>query len=240
MIELPDFNKPFFYENNFYLTCVNQRLSKTLALYELFKKTLDIPGVIVECGVFRGASLIRLATFRDLFSNPQAKKVIGFDTFDGYPEATLPIDKQARDSFITSAGESAISRKQLLDVFANKGIANVELVEGSIVKTAPRYATHHPDLKISFLYMDCTIYEPTFVALKSFYKNIVSGGLLVLNSYSKEGANGGGETKAVDDFFGKSSVHFRRLPFSFSPCYLVKGAELFIPLSMSDLKGGEL
>ena len=238
MIKLPDFNKAFFYENSFYLTCVNQRLSKTLALYELFKRTLDIPGTIMECGVFRGATLIRLATFRDLFSDPQAKKVIGFDTFDGYPEATLPVDKQARDNFIEEAGKSAISKKQLLGIFASKGIANVELIEGDIVKTAPQYAARHPSLKISFLYMDCTIYEPTFIALKSFYKSIVSGGLLVLNGYGKEGVSGGGETKAVDDFFGKSSIHFRRLPFSFSPCYLIKGAELFIPLSMSNSEEG--
>ncbi len=238
MIELPDFNKPFFYENNFYLTCANQRLGKTLALYELFKKTLDIPGAIVECGVFRGAALVRFATFRDLFSDPQAKKVIGFDTFNGYPEATLPIDEEARSSFIETAGKSAISTKQLLDVFAGKGITNVELVEGDIVKTAPQYAIRHPDLKISLLFMDCTMYEPTLAALKSFYKNIVSGGLLALNGYGKEGANGGGETRAVDDFFGKSGVHFRRLPFSFSPCYLVKGAELFIPLSTIDPKEG--
>lgn len=223
MIELPDFNKPFFYENSFYLTCVNQRLSKILALYELFKRTLEIPGAIVECGVFRGATLIRLATFRDLFSDPQAKKIIGFDTFDGYPEANLPVDKQARESFIESAGKSAISKKQLLNVFVGKGITNVELVEGDIVKTAPGYATYHPNLKISLLYLDCTVYEPTLAALKSFYKNIVSGGLLVLNGYGKEGASGGEETRAVDDFFGKSSIAVRKLPFSFSPCYLVKG-----------------
>lgn len=234
MIKLPDFNKPFFYENSFYLTCANQRLSKILALYELFKKTLGIPGAIIECGVFRGATLIRLATFRDLFSDPQAKKVIGFDTFDGYPEAILPVDKQARDSFIESAGKSAVSKKQLLDVFTSKGITNIELVEGDIIKTVPQYAARHPDLKISFLYMDCTIYEPTLTALKSFYKSIVSGGLLVLNGYGKEGASGGGETRAVDDFFGKSSIYFRKLPFSFSPCYVIKGAELFVPFSRSD------
>lgn len=198
--------------------------------------TLDIPGVIVECGVFRGATLIRLATFRDLFSEPHAKRVVGFDTFDGYPEATLLIDKQARDSFIESAGESAISKKQLMNIFTTKGIVNIELVEGNIVKMAPLYADRHPDLKISLLYMDCTIYEPTLTALKSFYKSIVSGGLLILNGYSKEGASGGGETRAVDDFFGKSGAHFRRFPFSFSPCYVVKGAELFIPLSILNSK----
>lgn len=222
MIKLPDVSKPFFYENSFYLTCANQRLGKILAQYELFRQTLDIPGAIIECGVFRGASLIKFATFRDLLSNPFAKKIIGFDMFDKYPKASLPIDKLARKSFIKSAGESSISKEQLLEIFAAKGISNIELVKGDITKTVPTYLKEHPELKISLLYMDCISYEPTLTSLRSFYSRIVRGGLLILNGYGKDGISGGGETRAVDEFFGTPSISVRRLPFSFSPCYMIK------------------
>ena len=63
MIKLPDFHKPFDYENNFYLSCDNSRIGKMLAHYELLKLSSKIPGCIIECGVFKGISLIRLATF---------------------------------------------------------------------------------------------------------------------------------------------------------------------------------
>lgn len=222
MIDLPDSNKPFYYENSFYLTCANQRLDKIIAQYELFKRTLDIPGAIIVCGVFRGTSIIKFATFRDLLTNPLAKKIIGFDTFNGFPEANLPVDKLARESFIKSAGKSAISKGQLLDIFVAKDIANAELVEGNIIKTVPEYAANHPEMKVSLLYMDCIVYESTLATLRSFYGRITRGGLLVLNGYGKEGAGGGGETKAVDQFFGTSSIAVRRFPFSFSPSYLVK------------------
>jgi len=51
MIPLPDFEKAFDYENNFYLSCDMTRISKILAHYELFKLVNQVPSAIVECGV---------------------------------------------------------------------------------------------------------------------------------------------------------------------------------------------
>ena len=70
MIELPDFEEAFSYENNFYLSCDITRLSKLLAHYEIFKIARDCPGEIVEGSVFKGASIARFAMMRSLFGNP--------------------------------------------------------------------------------------------------------------------------------------------------------------------------
>jgi hypothetical protein len=64
-IQLPDFGKVWEYENNFYLSCDMTRVSKILAHWDLFRMTSHLTGAIVECGVFKGASLLRFATFRD-------------------------------------------------------------------------------------------------------------------------------------------------------------------------------
>lgn len=86
MIQLPDFNKAWEYENAFHLTCDINRIGKILAQWELFRMVWDTPGAIVECGVFKGVSLARFATFRHLLGNPNSKKIIGFDTFNEFPE----------------------------------------------------------------------------------------------------------------------------------------------------------
>lgn len=44
----------FFYENGFYLTSSVNRIGNIITHYEIYKKSLGIPGDIVECGVFRG------------------------------------------------------------------------------------------------------------------------------------------------------------------------------------------
>ena len=129
MIELPDFSKTWDYENNFYLSCDITRISKILAHYELFKMVNDLPGAIVECGIFKGASLARFAMFRDIYGNPHSKKIIGFDIFGRFPETNYEDDKILRERFMKGAGEESISTEQMMEVLKHKGIErNVELV----------------------------------------------------------------------------------------------------------------
>jgi len=177
MIKLPDFTKAFEYENNFYLSCDNTRLSKIIAHYELFKMAKDLPGAMVECGVFKGASFVRFAGFRDLFGNPFSHKLIGFDTFGAFPETNFEDDKKYRNNFVQTAGEQSISKEQLLEVLRKKGIdKNVELVEGDVVKSIPEYLENNHHLKISLLNLDTDIYEPAVAILEHFWPRIVGGG----------------------------------------------------------------
>lgn len=220
MIKLPDFANAFEYENNFYLSCDNTRLSKILAQYELFKMAKNLPGAMVECGVFKGTSFVRFAGFRDLFGNPFSHKLIGFDTFGSYPETNFEEDKKYRDNFIQAAGEQSISKKQLFEVLGTKGIdKNVELVEGDVMKTVPRYTKKNPHLKISLLNLDTDIYEPAFTILNYFWPRIVRGGILILDDYGAFP----GETKAVDEYFKDQDVKILKFPFAMTPCYIIKG-----------------
>src|SRR5262249_10956897 len=120
MIELPDFSKAFEYENGFYLSCDVTRIGKLLAHYELFKRVIDVPGAIVECGVFKGASLARFAMLRELLSNSFSKMLIGFDAFGPFPATSFPPDQAARAEFIEVAGDQSVSIEQMLQVLRHK------------------------------------------------------------------------------------------------------------------------
>ena len=71
-------------ENKFYLNSHPSRI-KIINHYEIFKKTSKIPGVIIECGVFKGNSISRFILFRDLLLKDSKKKVFGFDVFINFP-----------------------------------------------------------------------------------------------------------------------------------------------------------
>lgn len=220
MIQLPNFEKAFEYENDFYLSCDNTRFGKFLAHYELFKMCRDLPGAIVECGVFKGASFVRFAGFRDLFGSPASHKVIGFDIFGEFPETTFTEDLKFRDSFIREAGISSISVDQLQQVLQKKGMdKNVELVKGDITRTVPEYIEKNPHLKISLLNLDTDIYEPAVTILEHLYPRIVKGGVLILDDYGTFP----GETKAVDDYFKGRNIEIKKFSFAMTPCYIVKG-----------------
>jgi hypothetical protein len=219
LIKLPDFKKSFDYENGFYLTCDITRISKILAHYELFKMAQNIPGTIVECGVFKGASLARFAMFRDLFGNVFSKKIIAFDSFGSYPKTSFEPDKKFRKNFINAAGEQSISKNQIMKVLENKRCdRNVELIAGDICKTVPEYIKENPQLKISLLSLDTDIYEPAVTILENLYPKIEKNGVLILDDYGTFP----GETKAVDEYFKDKNIKIYKFPFCMTPCYIVK------------------
>ena len=62
-------------------------LKRFIAHYELFRRTIELPGDIVEFGVYRGASLMSWANFLEVRSmGDRAKQVIGFDNWKGFTE----------------------------------------------------------------------------------------------------------------------------------------------------------
>ncbi len=220
MIKLPNFDEAFKYENDFYLSCDITRISKILSHYELFKKVSNVPGAIVECGVLKGVSLARFAMFRNLFGNTFSKKIIGFDTFDTFPQTMYEPDKIPREEEIKGTGGQSISIEQMTRVLEYKECNRfVELISGDICETIPRYIEKHSELKISLLNLDVDIYEPTVVILDCLYPRIGKGGILLLDNYGVFP----GETKAVDDYFKDKDVLIQKFSFSMTPCYIIKG-----------------
>jgi hypothetical protein len=220
MLDLPDFSRPFYYENNFNLSSDVNRLAKIMAHYELFKLSIEVPGDIVECGVFKGSSLIRFTTFRQLLGNPVSKKVIGFDIFGQFPDTEFILDKKPRQKFVADSDGESISEEQLIQVLKHKGIEqNVELVKGDVNVTIPHYVKDHPYLRISLLNIDVDVYEPTKTALECLYPLVVNGGIIILDDYCGlfPGAN-----KAVEDYLKHKKHKIKRFPFCVSPCYLIK------------------
>lgn len=208
----------FNYENGFYLTSELSRIGKLLAHYELYKKIIDLPGAIVECGIFKGASFVQFATFRNLIETEISRQVIGFDIFGEFPSTGFKDDQKYLDSFIRNAGNKSITVDELNQVFEAKSIRNFTLVKGDINQTVPTFVRDNPHLKIALLHIDTDVYEPAVTILNNMYDLIVRGGIIVLDDYGTFP----GETKAVDDFFANKNVLINKLPFSHIPAYIIK------------------
>jgi hypothetical protein len=217
LINLPDFDKDFDYENNFYLTCNSGRMAKAIAQYRLFEKTAQIEGDIVECGIFKGSSFSRFAMYRKIL-NLEDKKIIGFDSFGSFPETEYDQDKVLRENFISSAGNQSISKKQLEDVLKNKKCQkNTILLEGNITKTVPEFVNKN-NIKISLLNLDVDIYEPTVVILKYLFPLMSKGGIIILDDYESFP----GETKAVDEYINGKDIKINKPIFPNTPYFIVK------------------
>jgi hypothetical protein len=189
-----DQSKKWDYENGFYLTCETSRIGKLLNHLEIYKKILELPGDILEFGVYKGTSLVRLLSFRNLLENENSRKVYGFDIFGKFPNSLeLESDRKFVQNF-EHAGGYGISKNELEMHLDNKGFKNYELVEGDILKTIPEFLANNPSGKFSLLHIDVDVYEPTKVILENLWDRVVKGGIVMLDDYGTVE----GETKAVD------------------------------------------
>ncbi len=212
-----DTGKKWEYENGFMLTSDITRLPKMIAHYELYKSIRELPGEVLEFGVFKGASFVRLCTYRDMMESPYSRKIIGFDAFGKFPSQENEEDVKFIERFENSAGDG-ISVEDLHKSLSLKNIKNYELIQGDINETLSVYLEERPELKISFLHIDVDVYQPTMKVLNLLYDKIVKGGVLVLDDY----ATVAGETKAVDEFFKEKDVLIQKLSISHIPCYIRK------------------
>ena len=214
-----DPERSFEYENGFYLTAGVARFAKLTAHLDFFRQTSELPGELVECGVFKGASLMRWIKFRSLLEHPFSRRVVAFDTFGAFPEATYAPDSARRARFVEEGGDRSISRQDLQSLLQQQSLdQNVELVEGDILKTVPEYLERNAELRISLLHIDVDLYEPTRVCLEAFYPRVVRGGLVILDDYGAfPGAN-----KAIEEFLGPLGVEIRKPPQASALSYVVK------------------
>jgi len=209
--------KQWDYENGFYITSHITRLSKMLAHYELYKSIINLPGHIVECGVYKGSSLIRFSTFREILENPYSRKIIGFDMFGKFPAQEEANDQKFVEKFELAGGDG-ISVEALKEVFAHKSFVNYELIKGDVINTIPEYISKYPELKIALLHIDVDVYKPSIVILERLYDKVVKGGLVVFDDFGMVA----GETKAIDEFFAKKDVIIEKLSISHVPSYIRK------------------
>lgn len=218
MLNNYDENNAFEYENGFYTTAKEKRFGKLLAHYELYKEIINLPGEIIECGLFKGNSFYRFAHFRDLLESKNSRKLIGFDIFGKFPDTEYEEDKKYLEKFIDSAGENSISIDDIHKVMKYKNIENYEFVQGDINLTVPEYCKNNPHLKISLLHIDTDVYEPAITILENMYDKVVKGGIIMFDDYGTFP----GETKAVDDFFSDKAEKVQKLPISHIPSYIIK------------------
>ncbi len=204
-------------ENRFYLDLETKRIAKMLAHYELYKMIIDKPGDIIEMGVFKGASFMRWAKFRNIFENNFSRKIIGFDIFGEFQEAD-EIDKITREKFITTAGNLGISVEELKEKLGELNLnENISLIKGDITKTIEPYLNENPQTRIALLHVDVDLLEPTKQSIDKFYKYMTRGGIMVFDDYGYfPGAN-----EVIDEFVKQNNLEIKKFPFVHTPSYVV-------------------
>jgi len=211
---------------NFAKYVPRQNLAIFLAKYEIFKKILNIHGSIVECGVLFGGGLMSFAQLSAILEpiNYQ-RKIIGFDTFSGFPSLSK-LDKGSSSDFAHKGGLNIDSYEDLqkcIQLYDSNRFINhinkIEIVKGDATKTIPKYLEDNPHILISLLYIDFDIYEPTKAALENFVPRMPKGSIIAFDELNAESFVG--ETLALLDSIGIKNLKIERFNFDPNRCYAV-------------------
>jgi hypothetical protein len=203
---------------NFPVFTPRYNMARFLVHYELFKQIVDIPGVIVDLGVFRGASTFTWAKLCEIFCPTDVRKSVhAFDSFEGFPTLSKEDGaiNEVEDLRVGGYfGGTSIERDLALAQEAMnhdrhlRHLNRIEFIKGDAVKTIPKFVAQKGNgLRIALLNLDLDLYDATKVALEEFVPLMSKGGIIIFDEYAVQAF--GGETKAADEYFRK---HFGKRP----------------------------
>ncbi|WP_406148491.1 TylF/MycF/NovP-related O-methyltransferase [Streptomyces sp. NBC_01012] len=161
----------------------------------------DIPGDIVECGVWRGGSMQACA--RTLLSlGETGRDLYLFDTYEGMTPPTdedLRRDGRPARELLDAQGKDrpiwAVASLEDVQAGFEKvpyPADRVHYVRGKVEETVPEQAPE----RISILRLDTDWYASTKHELRYLYERLVSGGVLLIDDYGYWQ----GSRQAVDEF----------------------------------------
>jgi len=208
--------------NNPMLWIDRRTFTNILTKVEMFNMVKNVQGSIVECGVYQGNGL---STYYHLSSilEPVAfnRKVIGFDTFEGFPAVTNADSSSIPERHLSDVNyDLLIKVLEINDLNRNLGhIPKIDLVKGDATKTIPEYVKSHPELIISLLYLDFDIYEPTRIALEYLLPLVPRGGVIGFDELNQKKWQG--ETIALKEVMNLSKINLRKFGFDPHVSYFV-------------------
>jgi O-methyltransferase len=192
----------------FTLTGLDRRASLLGAVEHITRHR--IAGDIVECGVWRGGSMMAVALAL-LARGDTQRHLYLYDTFQGMSEPTAADRSHGGESAQeqlarTARGEGVWCEAGIADVQANLWSTGyprerIHFVQGKVEDTIPATLP----AQVALLRLDTDWYESTRHELQHLYPRLQAHGVLIIDDYG----HWQGARQAVDEYFaGRGAEHF--------------------------------
>ena len=170
-----------------------------------YVSTNHIPGDIVECGVWRGGSMMATALTLSLLGD-FSRTLHLYDTFEGMPSPDDKVDfsfdkklashqlasqKKSIESGIWCVADLDDVKRNLFST--NYPVEKIKFIKGKVEDTIPKYSP----ADISMLRLDTDWYESTRHELVHLYPSLSPHGILIIDDYG----HWQGARRACDEYF---------------------------------------
>ena len=182
---------------------------RLLARAELYNRTYDLNGSIIEAGVGGGTGLATFALLED--SRNVKRKIWAFDSFSGFPPGT----KEDSMEFLKSGKPEYeyFSEDYVMKVLRSIQLSTETLERVTLCKGfMPQSFSQYDRSPIALLNLDVDLYQSTKDVLDFFWPLMESKGIVVLDEYDSndDALKWPGAKKAIDDFCVLNQVEIQR------------------------------
>ena len=177
-----------------------------------FLKCNYIFGDYVEFGIYKGGTLSTAISIiaKHQITTPKFNNMhfYGFDSFQGFPKLTN-IDTYPQ----FSEGQRAYLKADVIKNLKDRGFSHllprIHLIEGWFEDTLSK-PTEIKSNSVSFVYIDCDLYESTKTALNFIFPKLINGAVIAFDDWFCFGGHPfKGEQKAFKEFIKEhEDIHF--------------------------------
>lgn len=203
-----------------------QDLSRILLINDLYKRIINVHGIVVEFGVRWGQNLALFESLRRIYEPfNHNRKILGFDTFEGFPSTH---EKDGKSDIISVGAYSTTEKyeeylKKVLDYHEQESpifhIKKYQLIKGDVTIEIDKYLKDNPETIIALAYFDLDIYEPTKKCLEAIKGHVTKGSVIGFDDLNLHDFPG--ETLALKEVFGLDKYRITRSPYSSVQSYIV-------------------
>lgn len=203
-----------------------KNLSRILFMDYLYKKSLNTQGVVMEFGTRWGQNSILFSALRGIYEPfNRHRKIIAFDTFDGFPS----ISKKDGKSNLMQKGQLKTTKNyseylEKLFIIHEKlsplsHIKKYQICKGNAVNELKKYISKNKETIISLAYFDFDIYEPTKKCLELIAPRLTKGSVIGFDELNDPDSPG--ETLALMEIFDLNKIRLRKYKFTSRVSYFV-------------------
>jgi hypothetical protein len=212
--------------NNFIFSNDIKVIGKLLHRFDFFNKIKNIPGDIVEIGVFKGSGIASFSKFLEIYCPNSNKKIVGFDIFKNNDQQILnkydEDEKKYMNIVYSRVDEKELTLQSVTNRLDNMNIhKKYMLIEGDVEETLPEFIKNYPGFRISMLYIDCDLDKPTYYSLKYLWDRVLPGGIIIFDEYEHHSFS---ESVGVDRFLKENNITYNIISTNFiaPTAYIIK------------------
>ncbi|MCK5609955.1 crotonobetainyl-CoA--carnitine CoA-transferase [Candidatus Pacearchaeota archaeon] len=205
----------------------SKNLSRILFMDHMYKQIIDTQGIVIEFGCRWGQNLAIFSALRGIYEPfNRHRKIVGFDTFEGFPGLT---DKDnVLCDFMREGGLSCCEGyleylEKIMDYQEQDNplshIKKYDIRKGDAIDELEKYLKEFPETIISLAYFDFDIYEPTKKCLEMIKPYLFKGSLIGFDELND--VDSPGETIALKEVFDLNKINLKRHRYTSRTSYFI-------------------